>query len=85
MSPNPPYQAIADELRAEILAGTYDRPDVPFPGARAVGERFGVSMPTASRAIQHLAAEGLLVTKSGQRPLVVHPDDRSTAWPLTRR
>lgn len=85
MSDNPPYQAIADQLRAEILAGTWDRPDVPFPGARAVGERFGVSMPTANRAIQHLAAEGLLVTKAGQRPLVVHPDERSTRWPLTRR
>ena len=85
MSDNPPYQAIADELRAEILAGTWDRPDVPFPGARAVGERFGVSIHTASRAIQQLAAQGLLVTKGGQRPLVVHPDERSTAWPLTRR
>jgi GntR family transcriptional regulator len=85
MSDSPPYQAIADQLRAEILAGTWDRPDMPFPGARAVGERFGVSIPTASRAIQQLAAQGLLVTKGGQRPLVVHPDERSTAWPLTRR
>ena len=85
MSDNPPYQAIADQLRAEILAGTWDRPDVPFPGARAVGDRFGVSIHTASRAIQQLAAQGLLVTKGGQRPLVVHPDERSTAWPLTRR
>jgi GntR family transcriptional regulator len=85
MSDNPPYQAIADQLRAEVLAGTWDRPDVPFPGARAVGERFGVSIHTASRAIQQLAAQGLLVTKGGQRPLVVHPDERSTAWPLTRR
>lgn len=85
MSDSPPYQAIADQLRAEILAGTWDRPDVPFPGARAVGERFGVSIHTASRAIQQLAAQGILVTKGGQRPLVVHPDERSTAWPLTRR
>jgi GntR family transcriptional regulator len=85
MSDSPPYQVIADQLRAEILAGTWDRPDVPFPGARAVGDRFGVSIHTASRAIQQLAAQGLLVTKGGQRPLVVHPDERSTTWPLTRR
>lgn len=85
MSDTAPYQAIADQLRAEILAGTWDRPDMPFPGARAIGERFGVSIPTASRAIQQLAAQGLLVTKAGQRPLVVHPDARTTAWPLTRR
>lgn len=82
---SPPYQAIADALRAEILAGRWDRPDVPFPGARAVGERYGVSIPTASRAIQLLAAQGLLTIKAGQRPLVVHPDARSTSWPLTRR
>lgn len=85
MSDTTAYQAIADQLRAEILAGTWDRPDMPFPGARAVGERFNVSIPTASRAIQQLAAQGLLVTKTGQRPLVVHPDARTTAWPLTRR
>jgi GntR family transcriptional regulator len=85
MSDSPPYQVIADQLRAEILAGTWDRPDVPFPGARTVGERFGVSIHTASRAIQQLAAQGLLVTQGGQRPLVVHPDERVTAWPLTRR
>jgi hypothetical protein len=48
MPDNPPYLAIADQLRAEILAGTWDRPDVPFSGARAVGERFGVSIHTAS-------------------------------------
>jgi GntR family transcriptional regulator len=85
MSDCPPYQVIADQLRAEILAGIWDRPDAPFPGARAVGDRFDVSIHTASRAIQQLAAQGLLVTKGGQRPLVVHPDERSTTWPLTRR
>lgn len=85
MSDSPPYQVIADQLRAEILAGTWDRPDVPFPGARAVGNRFKVSIHTASRAIQQLAAQGLLVTKGGQRPLVIHPDERSATWPLTRR
>jgi GntR family transcriptional regulator len=85
VSDRPPYQAIADELRAEILAGTWDRPDAPFPGARLIGERFGVSIHTASRAIQLLAAQGILLTRGGQNPLVVHPDERATAWPLSRR
>jgi GntR family transcriptional regulator len=85
MADRPPYQAIADELRAQILAGRWDRPDMPFPGARVVGERFDVSIHTASRAIQQLAGQGLVITRGGQHPLVVHPDQRSTAWPLTRR
>src|SRR5256885_12847936 len=85
VSNRPPYQAIADELRAEILSGRWDRPDAPFPGARVIGNRFGVSIHTASRAIQQLAAQGLLVTRGGQHPVVTHPDQRATAWPLTRR
>jgi hypothetical protein len=31
---------------------------VPFPRARAVGERFDVSIHTASRIVQQLAAQG---------------------------
>jgi GntR family transcriptional regulator len=85
MSNNPPYQVIAERLRTEIVAGTWDRPDVPFPGARSIGERFGVSIHTASRAIQYLASEGFLNVKAGQRPLVTHPDERAMTWPLTGR
>lgn len=75
----PPYQTIAKTLRTEILAGEWDHPGEPFPGARLIGERFGVSISTASRAIQLLGAWGLVSLRDSQSALVAPPAKRPLA------
>ncbi len=86
----PVYGEIGRLLRARILAGHYDpsapgtESPLPFPSAAEVGLLFGVSRKTGLRAIQELAAEGLVTVQAGLRPAVVerravHP------WPATGR
>lgn len=84
MTKEPEYLSIARTLRAEVLDGSYDD-DGSLPGNAAIAQRFDVNLKTAGRAIQHLVAEGLLVTRPGLRPVVVPPDRRTTAWPMTGR
>ena len=60
----PAYQRVADELRAEIVAGT-----VP-PGSRLesearLGERFGVSRSSVREALRILSSERLIDTTRG--------------------
>jgi DNA-binding GntR family transcriptional regulator len=86
----PAYSQIADLIRAEILAGSYEpSPDEPgrdeLPGAAELGVRFGVSNKTAARAIQQLVAEGLVRARSGMRPLVVSRAERLDRWPMQGR
>ncbi len=83
MPKDPEYLSIANALRAEVLGGAYD--DDSLPGNAAIAQRFDVNLKTAGRAIQHLVAEGLLMARSGLRPIVVPPDRRTTAWPMTGR
>lgn len=86
----PAYSQIADQIRAEILTGTYEpAPDQPgrdqLPGAAELGARYGVSDKTAARAIQQLVAEGFLRARSGMRPLVVPRAERPDRWPMQGR
>jgi len=84
MTREPEYLSIARALRKEVLDGAYDD-DGSLPGNAAIAQRFDVNLKTAGRAIQHLVAEGLLVTRPGLRPIVVPPERRTTAWPMTGR
>lgn len=61
----PPYQQIADHLRAELEAGRYD-PDGPaLPSANRLGQEWDVAKRTALKALRSLAAEGLIEAESG--------------------
>lgn len=84
------YAHIADRLRDEILAGLYEpSPDDPhrdeLPGAADLGARFGVSNKTAARATQQLVTEGLVIARSGMRPVVVPRTERPHRWPMAGR
>jgi GntR family transcriptional regulator len=83
MPKKPEYVSIAETLRVEVLASRYD--DEPLPGNAAIAERFDVNLKTAGRAIQQLAAEGLVIARSGMRAVVVPRELRATQWPMTGR
>lgn len=65
----PPYQAVADVLREEILSGLL-APGSPLPTGDEIAVRFGMVRTTAVRAVRLLIAEGLVVSKPGARSYV---------------
>ncbi len=84
------YDQIANDLRSAILAGEYEPTDQDpardqLPGAAELGSRYGVSDKTAARAVQQLAAEGLVRARSGLRPVVIPRSQRPDRWPVNRR
>lgn len=83
MPKRPEYVSIAETLRSEVLAGKYD--DEPLPGNASIAERFDVNMKTAGRAIQQLAAEGLVMARPGMRAVPLPAELRATRWPMTGR
>jgi GntR family transcriptional regulator len=83
MPKKPEYVSIAETLKTEVLAGTYD--DQPLPGTAALASRFDVNMKTAGRAIQHLVADGIVIARPGMRAIPAPPELRSTKWPMTGR
>jgi DNA-binding GntR family transcriptional regulator len=83
MPKKPEYVSIAETLKTELLAGRYD--DVPLPGNAEIAERFDVNMKTAGRAVQQLAAEGVVIARPGMRAVPVPPQLRATRWPMTGR
>ena len=60
----PIYKQLNEMLRALIRAGTYT-PGQRFLSEREVVERFGVSRPTANKALSALVAEGVLLFRKG--------------------
>lgn len=64
MPTDPPYREIADRLRARIQAG---QPAVgeAFPGAKQLGDEFGVSHTTVHKAFAVLRDEGLVDVRPG--------------------
>jgi GntR family transcriptional regulator len=68
--PGQPYYArVADELRAEILAGRY-QPGDQLPSEHELRERFGVSANSVRAAMVQLRAEGIAVTYQGRGSFV---------------
>ncbi|WP_327361192.1 MULTISPECIES: GntR family transcriptional regulator [unclassified Streptomyces] len=59
MTPQAPYARIAAELRRRIEAGEL-RPGDRVPSTRAITQRWGVAMATASKVLALLAQEGLV-------------------------
>lgn len=60
----PADQAIAERLRAMIVAGEIG-PDARLPGEQELSARFGVSRPTLREALKRLAAQNLIRTRRG--------------------
>jgi GntR family transcriptional regulator len=83
MPKQPEYVRIAGTLTAEIIAGDYD--DSPLPGNADIASRFDVNLKTAGRAVQHLAASGLVQARPGMRAIAVPPEQRVTPWSMTGR
>jgi GntR family transcriptional regulator len=72
----PRYLQLADELRAEVLAGGF--PD-GFPTENALCARFGVSRFTVREALRTLSAEGLIERKRGSGTVIQPPSARGGA------
>jgi DNA-binding GntR family transcriptional regulator len=65
----PPYQQVADALRAEISSGRY-RPGDRFPTHGEVATAYRVALGTVKRAYAELQDQGLIVTRQGQGSFV---------------
>lgn len=63
------YQQIANQLRAEIAAGSYD-PSGKLPSEAALGERFAVSRVTVRQALNGLELDGLIDRQKGKGTFV---------------
>ena len=68
--PIPLYHQIYVLLREQILSGVY-ADQAMVPTEQALSDRFGVSRITAKRALDELAAEGLVVRRRGRGTTVV--------------
>jgi DNA-binding GntR family transcriptional regulator len=88
----PPYEQVADDLRAEIAAGTLKLGDM-LPSERVLAEEYGISRATATKAVASLRSQGLVesvvgvgtrVTERG-RPRTKTPLDRYRSVERTRR
>ncbi|MGH7911302.1 MAG: GntR family transcriptional regulator, partial [Candidatus Dormibacteraceae bacterium] len=58
------YLAIADELERELRAGGLIG-GAPVPSTRAIVERWGVAMATASKVLAELSRRGLVRARPG--------------------
>lgn len=65
----PRYIQLADELRADILAGKFAQPDV-FPTESELCEKHGVSRFTIREALRKLQAEGLIARRRGSGTVI---------------
>ncbi len=63
------FREIAEDIRREITEGRYP-PASPLPPEPALAERYGASRSLVNRAMQVLAAEGLVRPKQGRGTIV---------------
>lgn len=67
--PEPPYQAIAAEIRARITRGDL-RPGDRVPSIRQIAQRWGVAVATATKVTAVLRTEGLVEARVGAGTVV---------------
>ena len=60
----PKFLQIANSIRDAILRGDL-RPGDEVPSERALADEWGVSRPTATKALQALRAQGLVEARQG--------------------
>ncbi len=63
-SRTPPWQQIAEVLRAEIAQGQYGQDD-RLPSVAEIAAAWSVNRKTANKALLALAAEGLIEVEEG--------------------
>jgi len=79
------YRAITEALRARIVGGDL-KPGAPLPSESALCAEYHVARNTVRRALDQLAADGLVETHPGRGRMVAGPDARRTeAVPQYRR
>lgn len=77
----PLYEGVAADLRSKIADGTYP-PGSRLPTESELQERHGVSRQTVRNALNHLRAEGLVISGRGLGWRV--PDARPLLWHASR-
>ena len=77
----PKYMLILRELRGKIVSGDYGHGQ-RLPSESALVKKFGVSRPTAARALRELATEGLVERRAGSGSFV---SERAGATKPTQR
>src|SRR3954453_12233435 len=82
----PPSARIAAELRRRIASGEL-APGARMPSTRAIVQRYGVAMATATKALTTLRHEGLIRSVRGVGTVVAgaQPPRRAAASPARRR
>ncbi len=72
-SGDPIYQQIADQIKAQILAGDLKEGD-PLPSMRLLAKELRISVITTKRAYEELEREGFLVSYTGKGSFVAAPN-----------
>jgi DNA-binding transcriptional regulator YhcF (GntR family) len=73
--PRPPYQQVANALRAAILTRTFT-PGDKLPSGPELAKRYGVARMTIQQAIRVLRDEGLIVSRQGSGVFVRERTER---------
>lgn len=73
--PRPPYQQVANLLRAAILTRTF-QPGEKLPSGPELAKRYGVARMTIQQAIRVLRDEGLIVSRQGSGVFVRERTER---------
>jgi DNA-binding transcriptional regulator YhcF (GntR family) len=73
--PRPPYQQVANSLRAAILTRTL-APGEKLPSGPELSKRYGVARMTVQQAIRLLRDEGLIVSRQGSGVFVRERTER---------
>ncbi|MGB8386153.1 MAG: GntR family transcriptional regulator, partial [Dermatophilaceae bacterium] len=76
--PLPKYREIAEGFRARIVNGEL-RPGDELPSERSLALEFGISRPTATRAVELLRFEGLVESVQGSGTFVADVHHRAIA------
>jgi len=73
--PRPPYQQVANLLRAAILTRTF-QPGEKLPSGPELAKRYGVARMTIQQAVRLLRDEGLIVSRQGSGVFVRERTER---------
>jgi DNA-binding transcriptional regulator YhcF (GntR family) len=73
--PRPPYQQVANALRAAILTRKF-QPGDKLPSGPQLAERYGVARMTVQQAVRVLRDEGLIVSRQGSGVFVRERTER---------
>jgi DNA-binding transcriptional regulator YhcF (GntR family) len=73
--PRPPYQQVANALRAAILTKKF-QPGEKLPSGPQLADRYGVARMTIQQAIRVLRDEGLIVSRQGSGVFVRERTER---------